>query len=79
MIKMLFAATAALTISLASQTALAGPLPVDRMHEATPGAELVQYAYQSKGFRSCMRSKYGPRYFSRVSRAHRFHMSQACM
>jgi hypothetical protein len=33
----------------------------------------------TKGFRRCMRSKYGPRYFSRVPRAHRWHMAQACM
>lgn len=31
-----------------------------------------------RGFRRCMRAKYGPRYFARVPRAHRWHMAQAC-
>jgi hypothetical protein len=33
---------------------------------------------QSSAFRRCMRAKYGPRYFARVPRAHRYHMAQAC-
>ncbi len=41
--------------------------------------EQVQYsAEQSRGFRHCMRQKYGPRYFRGVKRAHRYHMVQAC-
>ncbi len=32
----------------------------------------------TREFRRCMRAKYGPRYFSRVPRAHRWHMAQAC-
>ena len=39
----------------------------------------VQYSRgNSREFRSCMRAKYGPRYFNRVPRTHRFHMVQAC-
>jgi hypothetical protein len=42
-------------------------------------ASNVQYTRGgSRAFRRCMRAKYGPRYFSRVPRAHRFHMAQAC-
>jgi hypothetical protein len=37
----------------------------------------VQYS-NSRSFRSCMREKYGPKYFRGVKRAHRFHMAQAC-
>ncbi len=37
----------------------------------------VQYS-TSKSFRSCMRQKYGPKYFRGVKRAHRYHMAQAC-
>jgi hypothetical protein len=37
----------------------------------------VQYS-NSRSFRSCMRQKYGPKYFRGVKRAHRFHMAQAC-
>jgi hypothetical protein len=44
-----------------------------------PQIETAQHAYGSRGFRRCMRAKYGPRYFARVNRAHRWHMSQACM
>ena len=43
---------------------------------------VANQAYGSRGenraFRSCMRAKYGPRYFARVSRAQRYHMAQAC-
>jgi hypothetical protein len=43
---------------------------------------VANQAYGSRGenraFRSCMRAKYGPRYFARVKRAHRYHMAQAC-
>jgi len=34
---------------------------------------------ENRAFRSCMRAKYGPRYFARVKRAHRYHMAQACI
>ncbi len=37
----------------------------------------VQFT-NSRSFRRCMRQKYGPRYFRGVSRAHRYHMAQAC-
>jgi hypothetical protein len=37
----------------------------------------VQYA-NSKGFRRCMRQKYGRHYFRGVKRAHRYFMAQAC-
>jgi hypothetical protein len=43
---------------------------------AVPEA-LAQYR-PTRDFRRCMRAKYGPRYFARVPRAHRFHMAQAC-
>jgi hypothetical protein len=33
---------------------------------------------ENRAFRSCMRAKYGPRYFAGVRRAHRYHMAQAC-
>jgi hypothetical protein len=46
---------------------------------APPSVELAQHSYNSRGFRRCMRAKYGPRYFARVNRAHRWHMAQACM
>jgi hypothetical protein len=42
-----------------------------------PGVTEVQYS-NSKSFRSCMRQKYGPKYFRGVKRAHRYHMAQAC-
>jgi hypothetical protein len=42
-----------------------------------PAVTQVQYANPA-AFRSCMREKYGPRYFRGVKRAHRYHMAQAC-
>jgi len=43
---------------------------------------IANQAYGSRGenraFRSCMREKYGPRYFAGVRRAQRHHMAQAC-
>jgi hypothetical protein len=39
----------------------------------------VQYSRGgSREFRRCMRAQYGPRYYHRVPRAHRFHMARAC-
>jgi hypothetical protein len=32
----------------------------------------------SRGFRRCMRAKFGPKYFRGVKRAHRYFMAQAC-
>jgi hypothetical protein len=61
------------------------PVPTATALPVVPGAlptmELsvivAQYS-SSRGFRRCMREKYGPRYFRGVSRAHRWHMAQAC-
>ncbi|MGL4243517.1 MAG: hypothetical protein ACRCTI_20570 [Beijerinckiaceae bacterium] len=39
----------------------------------------AQHSYSSRGFRRCMRAKYGPRHFARVPRTVRWHMAQACM
>ena len=44
-----------------------------------PLAQPAWQAYNARGFRRCMRAKYGPRYFAGVNRAHRWHMAQACM
>jgi hypothetical protein len=41
--------------------------------------QMIQYTRGgSREFRRCMRAKYGPRYFSRVPRAIRYHMASAC-
>jgi hypothetical protein len=48
---------------------------------ALPSVELPVIAAQhtsSRGFRRCMRAKYGPKYFRGVKRAHRYFMAQAC-
>jgi hypothetical protein len=63
----------------ATSTVSAAPLLIQ-----SPGLEQrplldAQYDPKSPTFRRCMRAKYGPRYFSRVPRAHRWHMAQACM
>jgi hypothetical protein len=57
----------------------AAPIAIDRTISTGPVIELSQYGPSNKAFRKCMRAKYGPRYFARVSRAHRWTMSQACM
>jgi hypothetical protein len=47
----------------------------------TNSSDLLEVQYSrggSREFRRCMRAKYGPRYYHRVPRAHRFHMAQAC-
>jgi hypothetical protein len=62
-----------------SAPAAAAPLPVGGSPDARPYVDFAQHTYNSRGFRRCMRAKYGPRYFARVPRAHRWHMSQACM
>jgi hypothetical protein len=67
---------AALALSV---PAIGAPLPVEVPSVAAPAIGLAQHAYKSRGFRSCMRGKYGPRYFARVPRAVRWHMAQACM
>jgi hypothetical protein len=71
---------AALLCAVAGSVA-AAPMPVasDVPVVAPPAVHDAQYNPRSPTFRRCMRAKYGPRYFSRVNRAHRWHMSQACM
>ncbi len=72
-------------LSLAAMLFLAAPfaparaMPVSGVPSkvASFGVTDVQYS-NSKSFRSCMRQKYGPKYFRGVKRAHRFHMAQAC-
>jgi hypothetical protein len=71
-------AAAALAFALSTGSLAAAPLPVGAVPEAAPLVTQAS-AYNSRGFKRCMRAKYGPRYFSRVNRAHRWHMSQACL
>jgi hypothetical protein len=73
-------AGAALALALGLAPAESAVIAAGRSLAAAPLlAEPAQHAYNSRGFRRCMRAKYGPRYFSRVPRAHRWHMAQACM
>lgn len=65
-------------MSWGAATVEAAPLPA-LPNMAPQAVELAQGAYNSRPFRRCMRAKYGPRYFSRVPRAHRWHMAQACL
>lgn len=71
-----FAAFAGIVIL--GSAALAAPLTVTSGSPGIPGVEQAQHG-QSREFRRCMRRTYGPHYFARVPRAHRWHMSQACM
>jgi hypothetical protein len=71
-------------LALLGMAALLSAAPADALGLAVsrsiaPPAtiELAQYR-PTRDFRRCMRAKYGPRYFARVPRAHRFHMAQAC-
>jgi hypothetical protein len=57
----------------------AGPAAAKDVAIAPPVVVQAQHAHNTRGFRRCMRVKYGPRYFARVPRAHRWHMAQACM
>jgi hypothetical protein len=59
--------------------AAAAPLPAGARPAAAAATALAQHAYATRGFRRCMRARYGPRYFARVPRAVRWHMAQACM
>ncbi len=72
-------------LALAGLLALVMPMvPAHAMPVLTSPAPAVQEGLiaaqysNSRGFRRCMRQKYGPRYFRGVSRAHRYHMAQAC-
>ncbi|MFM9976124.1 MAG: hypothetical protein ACKVON_16315 [Beijerinckiaceae bacterium] len=70
---------AAMIIGLAG-SALAGPYltPLMQLNPAQ-ATELAQFnAGEGRGFRRCMRAKYGPRYFSGVRPATRFFMAQTC-
>jgi hypothetical protein len=76
---------AAGTVALAAIVTLASigdgraaPIAVGRSIASGPGVALAQYGPSNKSFRKCMRAKYGPRYFARVPRAHRYTMAQAC-
>jgi hypothetical protein len=71
---------AALALALgAAQAAAVTPVSAGAV-DLLPGAVMPAQSYpNNRSFRRCMRAKYGPRYFARVNRAHRWHMSQACM
>jgi hypothetical protein len=69
---------AALGFCVSAGMAMAAPLP-GMMPPDVPAAVTAVQSPQSRSFRRCMRSHYGPRYFARVPRAHRWHMSQVCM
>ena len=75
---MLICGAAFMAMSWSVAPVAAGPLPAHPL-VAPQAIELVQSPYNSRPFRRCMRAKYGPRYFSRVPRAHRWHMAQACL
>jgi hypothetical protein len=67
-------------LALAATPAFAAPLPATAGAELAPDRiELAQSTPNGRAFRRCMRAKYGPRYFARVPRTVRWHMSQACM
>jgi hypothetical protein len=73
-------AAAALVILLqAGPSAMALPLKSGARPEAVPLVTPSFHEYNSRGFRRCMRGQYGPRYFSRVPKAYRWHMSQVCL
>jgi hypothetical protein len=72
-------AAAALAMAIGLAPAQSAGLAGVKHLSAAPPAVLAQQSPSSRGFRRCMRAKYGPRYFARVPRAHRWHMSQACM
>jgi hypothetical protein len=78
MTRMLLVCAAALGMCVSAEIAMAAPLP-GIMTPDVPAAAALAQSPQSGRFRRCMRSHYGPRYFARVPRAHRWHMSQVCM
>jgi hypothetical protein len=68
---------AVLLIAAPVAPARAMPVSADVGKAAAFSVTEVQYS-NSRGFRSCMRQKYGPKYFRGVKRAHRYFMAQAC-
>jgi hypothetical protein len=75
---MFLTCAAAMSLAAFAGAAMASPLP-GPMKPEIPAVSTFAQSSQSRDFRRCMRAKYGPRYFARVPRAHRWHMSQACM
>jgi hypothetical protein len=74
-----YACGACLAALLLVGAATAAPLPA-AMDLRLEGSSVEAQAYpRTREFRSCMRGKYGPRYFAGVRRAYRWHMAQACM
>jgi hypothetical protein len=75
----LLIAGGALALTLGGSPAESAGLAAGKVSAGAPqGVQLAQHSSTSRGFRSCMRAKYGPRYFARVPRAVRWHMAQAC-
>jgi hypothetical protein len=68
---------ALLVLAAPVSSARAMPLSGDIGKAASFAVTDIQYS-SSRSFRSCMRQKYGPKYFRGVKRAHRYHMAQAC-
>jgi hypothetical protein len=68
---------AVLLLAAPATSARAMPVSADVGKLSSFNVTDVQYS-NSKSFRSCMRQKYGPKYFRGVKRAHRYHMAQAC-
>jgi hypothetical protein len=68
----------AAALLIAATAAPVAALPI--LSPAAPGVvSEAQYAHwKARDFRRCMRSKYGPRYFSGVKKRHRYFMAQAC-
>ena len=65
---------------LATSGASAMPHGIDAVAPLTTALsplQIVQFS-SDRGFRRCMRDKYGPRYFAGVRRATRYFMAQAC-
>jgi hypothetical protein len=68
---------AVLLLAAPHTSAKAMPISGDIAKVSSFSVTDVQYS-NSRGFRSCMRKKYGPRYYRGVKRAHRYFMAQAC-
>ncbi len=79
-IRILLAAAGLCLAATAAATAATAvvPSPPPAVFGFSP-AIAAQHTSDRRAFRRCMRAKYGPRYFAGVRRAHRWHMSQACM
>jgi hypothetical protein len=75
----LSACGASLAALLLVDAPAAAPLPATVDIGPPYAAVEVQAFPRTREFRSCMRGKYGRRYFAGVKRAHRWHMAQACM